>query len=155
MKSLKDNQIDKSKGLIWYKIFSAIMLIRIFVSFSYGFTNVFESAEVLSMNNALFIKTYPYFSFSQILLGLISCGLSIIIFVNLIRYQKHCIILVKYLMVFTIATIFISSGAWYIDFSYLLTPEINSAYYQDCITASIGNLIMLLPTYYYLKTRFI
>ena len=44
MTSLQDNQIDKTKGLKWYKIFLVISFIRIFGTLAFGISNVTDSA---------------------------------------------------------------------------------------------------------------
>ena len=155
MTSLQDNQIDKTKGLKWYKIFLVISFIRIFGTLAFGISNVTDSAASIQMDTGLFIKMFPYFSFSSFILGIVGCILSVILFGKLLKYNKQCVLIIKYIIVFTILSFLITVGAWYIDFAHMLDAEVNNSYYQSCFSAAIANLILLVPTYYYLRKRFI
>lgn len=146
--------LDKSKSLTWYHIFSGILILRALSSL-HGFASPSINASEAGVTVSQIFSLFPLTNILVVLNALVTLILHIKLFTELRRKTAACIRTVRILIFYFIALAVLSAIAGTIDYAPYIGSNDLTSYYASCVGMLLANSILLIPTYFYLKRRFV
>ena len=145
--------LDKSKGLIWYHIFSGILILRALSSL-HGFVAPSISASEAGITVSELFSLFPLTNILTVLNALAALIVHVKLFVELRRRSPACIRTTRFLIFYFLVLALLSAAAGYLDYAHYVGSNDLDSYYASCAGMLSGNMVLLVPTYFYLKKRF-